>query len=213
MKNPLKIVLIVAGTVVALGVVFGGMWWVFQNTNNPSNLHMTPIRQSDWRFGNPDAKVTLLEYSDLQCPVCRNYEPIVEQARAAYASSTLFLYRHFPLQQHQWALASAHAAEAAGMQGKFWDMVHVLFQNQESWVQSKNPAPLFSQYAQELGLNVQKFQTDENSQAVSDKVISDRTAALEDQIPGTPTFFLNGQQVQFQSYDQLKQLLDQALAR
>ena len=212
MNQKLKPILIIAGSILCLGLVFGGMWWIFQSTNNPSNLHMTPIRQSDWKFGNPNAKVTLLEYSDLECPVCKEYEPIVEQARQAYASSTLFLYRHFPLPQHPWALAAAHAAEAAGIQGKFWDMVHVLFQNQDTWVATKDPKPLFAQYAQQLGLDVQKFQLDEDSQAVADKVASDRDAALQDQIPGTPTFFLNGQQVQFQSYDQLKQLLDQALA-
>ena len=212
MKKSLRTILIAAASVCALAAVFGGMWWVFQNTNNPSNLHMTPVRQSDWKFGNPDAKVTLLEYSDLECPVCREYEPIVEQARSAYASSTLFIYRHFPLQQHPWAIAAAHAAEAAGGQGKFWDMVHVLFLNQDAWVASKDPKPLFAQYAGQLGLDVQKFQQDEDSQAVAGKVVSDRDAALQDQIPGTPTFFLNGQQVQFQSYEQLKQLLDQALA-
>lgn len=212
MKLPLKTVAITVGSVCALGAVFFGMWLVFQNTNNPSGLHMTPVRQSDWKFGNPNSKVTLLEYSDFECPICKEYEPIMEQARAAYASSTLFVYRHFPLPQHPWALAAAHAAEAAGMQEKFWDMTHILFANQDAWVQSKDPKPLFSDYARQLGLDVQKFQTDEDSRAVADKVQSDRTAALTDQIPGTPTFFLNGKDVQFQSYDQLKQLLDQALA-
>ena len=212
MNNSLKTFLIIGGSIACLALVFGGMWWVFQSTNTPSNLRMTPVRQSDWKFGNPNAKVTLLEYSDLECPVCKEYEPIVEQARAAYASSTLFVYRHFPLQQHQWAMQAAEAAESAGMQGKFWDMVHVLFQNQDIWVAAKDPKPLFLQYAQQLGLDIKKFQADESSQAVADKVTSDRDTALQDQIPGTPTFFLNGQQVQFQSYDQLKQLLDQALA-
>ena len=212
MRPSLKFIFLsILGIGVLVGV-FMFMWWMFQQ-NATQTLQMTPLRASDQTFGNPNAKVVLLEYSDFQCPVCKQYEPILEQAHREYASSTLFAYRYFPLSQHTYALLAARSAEAAGMQGKFWDMAHALFANQEIWSASADAKPFFNGYARDIGLNMQKFEQDVASAKVSDKVTLGLEAALHDGIPGTPTFFLNGSQIQFQSYEELKKILDGALAR
>jgi protein-disulfide isomerase len=159
------------------------------------------------------APVELIEYSDFQCPACEGYYPVISQVLASSTVPIKFVYRHFPLPQHPNARPAAYAAEAASMQGKFWDMYDLLFTNHTQWTELSDPAAVFEGYAQRIGLNVTKFKTDFASQTVHDLI---DTANASDEKLGlfqTPTFFVNGKMISNpQSYAEFNSVL-QAAAR
>ena len=174
----------------------------------------------DHVFGNPDSKILLIEYGDFQCnPGCRvfheNFEPIMRTEE--YKEKIAFVYRHLPISQsHPHAIAAASASEAAGLQGKFWDMWHVLFINQAEWSPSSaaDRGSFFERYAEGLGLDMDKFREDVGSDAVSKKINFDRALAGAANVTGTPTLFLNGEQVDgsnLASTETLKAMLDKAI--
>jgi protein-disulfide isomerase len=146
--------------------------------------------------GNPNAKVTLLEYGDYECPVCEGYFPILQQVQQKYNDTVKFQFRNLPLSQiHPNAIAGARAAEAADLQGKFWQMHDLLYEqtNWSDWSTNKNPEPLFWNYAKQLGLDVAKFKTDFASGTVNDRIQADIQAFHKTkEQPGTPAFFING---------------------
>ena len=149
--------------------------------------------------GNLKSNVTLTEYGDFQCPYCEQYEQTVEQVRQAYNDTVRFQFRNFPLTNlHQNAFAAARAAEAAGLQNKYWEMHDALYQpsNWQVWTQSTTPSTQFNQIAQQIGLNVDKFKTDFASDNVNSTINADMAEGGKLGITGTPTFFLDGKQVQ-----------------
>jgi protein-disulfide isomerase len=149
--------------------------------------------------GNLHSKVTLVEYGDYECPVCESYFTTVSQVQQQYASQIKFQFRNLPLSQiHPNAIAGARAAEAADLQGKFWQMHDMLYesQNWNEWSTSSNPEPYFWTYASQLGLNVNKFKTDFASEEVNNRIQADLAAfGKTGQQEATPTFFLNGKYV------------------
>ncbi|HEX7724385.1 MAG TPA: thioredoxin domain-containing protein [Candidatus Paceibacterota bacterium] len=157
------------------------------------------------------APIELLEYSDFQCPACEAYYPVVSQVLASSTVPIKFIYRHFPLPQHQNAKPAAYASEAASMQGKFWEMYDLLFKNHAEWTELADPTPVFEGYAQRIGLNVTKFKSDSASQTVHDLI---DTAITSDQKLGlfqTPTFFVNGKMIPNpQSYAEFNSVLQKA---
>ena len=170
------------------------------------------IAADDWVEGPADAPLTLVEYSDFQCPACAAYAPVVKQMRAEFASSTRFVYRNFPLQQHKNAKIAAYVAGAAGMQGKFFAMHDALFEHQLEWSDSSTPETLFLQYAQTIGLDLNRLKTDLASKAVQDKVDRDVASGQTYNVNATPTFFLNGKKLQNPaSPDAFRALLNAAL--
>jgi protein-disulfide isomerase len=146
--------------------------------------------------GNLTSKVTLVEYGDYECPVCEGYYPIVQQVQQIYNATVKFQFRNLPLSSiHPNAIAGARAAEAADLQGKFWQMHDTLYEasSWNSWSTSSSPDNLFWQYAQQLGLNVTKFKSDFASSMVNDRIQADLAAfAKTKQQQATPSFFLNG---------------------
>ena len=113
-----------------------------------------------------------------------------------FGATVRIVYRHFPLTQlHKNSLAASYAAEAASKQGKFWEMHDMLFERQELWSNGENVAETFVGYAKELGLDTEKFKTDMESQDVKDRVKRDMNSGTAAGVPGTPTFFLNGKQI------------------
>ena len=172
-------------------------------------------------FGNKDAKILLIEYGDYQCnPGCRmfheNFSPIMQSEE--YKDKIAFVYRNFPIPQiHPNAIASASAAEAAGQQGKFWEMWDALLTNQAEW-SGAGPSErnsFFERYATAIGVNLEQFRTDQASEAVSKKIAFDRAIATAIGVSGTPTIFLNGKQVDGErigSTEAIKTLLDEAIA-
>lgn len=156
------------------------------------------IEATDWTKGNKEAKVTLIEYSDFQCPACGAFYPIVESLVAEFDSHILFAYRHYPLKTvHENAVIGAQAAESAGKQGKFWEMHDKLFANQDQWSSksSTEAKQNFADYAKEIGLDVEKFKQDLESNEVADIVEGSYKTATDAGLNSTPTFFLNGEQI------------------
>lgn len=174
---------------------------------------VTPVSANEWQRGNKDAKVTLVEYSDFQCPACGFFYGIVKQLEQERGDQVRLVYRHFPLQQHQYARTMAIAAEAAGLQGKFWEMHDMLFEKQDEWSKSNDVQELLKGYASAIGLDTGKFATDLQSQELSDKVAQSVAEGNKQGIRATPTFYLNGKQVEFRTYEELRKLVDEEIGK
>jgi protein-disulfide isomerase len=184
-------------------------------SSNPSGVTggaIPPVSSSDWTRGNQYAKNVLIEYSDLQCPACGAYEPLVQQLMKDLNGQILLVYRHYPLTQvHPHAQIAAQATEAAGLQGKFWEMHDILFSRQSDWANANNTEDLFKGYAKQLGMDENKFASDLNSDTVKKLVAEDADAGLRAGIDSTPTFYLNGSKVQNPgTYEELKALFTNA---
>lgn len=191
MKNPWVIIGII--TV----VLFGGAIW-YSSIAAERNNEGVEVKQHI--SGNPEAAVTLVEYSDLQCPACASFEPVLKEVMAQYGEDLRFEYKHFPLPIHRFATQAAVAAEAAGQQGQFTAYKDKLFENQQTWASSQNPTPFFLQYADELGLDMDTFRRHMNSSLLRDKVRADAAEAREREVSATPTFFLNGERMQIETF-------------
>jgi len=197
---------------VFIGVV---VWGIVKNTTStpsePSAL--SGVSLSDWVKGNSESKIVLVEYSDFQCPACGAYHPVVQQLVREFGNDVAFVYRHFPLRQiHPNADLAARAAEAAGVQGKFWEMHDLLFENQKEWSDQKNAIDSFVKYAESLGLNGEQFKSDIDSKEVKQKVNEDYNGGISLKISGTPTFFLNGKKLQNpRNYEEFQTIIKQAI--
>ena len=206
------------GTIVIVAVIIigGTAWMKFSGGggNGETAGAVDAVTEADWTKGNPDAKVTLIEYSDFQCPACGAYYPLLKQLTAEYSEQVRFVYRHFPLRNiHANAEAAARSAEAAGKQGKFWEMHDKLFENQAAWSGMLAALPTFESYAGELGLNLDQFRTDVADGAVGDRVNAQFNDGLSAGLNSTPSFFLNGEKIDNpRTYEQFKQVVDEALA-
>lgn len=145
------------------------------------------------------AQVTIVEFSDLQCPACRAAQPLVEQVIDRYGTQARLIYRHFPLDQiHPNARPAAVAAEAAGTFGKFWEMHDLLFENQDAWAEINDRDRLndmFGDYAQQLQIDKADFLERIKDSSLQAAVSEDAVYAAKIGVQATPTFFVNGQQV------------------
>ena len=173
---------------------------------DPARAFNLPVGNSPVK-GPADAPVTIVEFSDYQCPFCARTEPLVRQALAAYPTQAKLVYKHMPLVSiHPQALPAALAATAAGRQGKFWEMHEKLFGNQKDLGPDQ-----FRQYARDLGLDMNKFEADMQSEQVKAAVQEDMQLAQRVGIRGTPTIFVNGRILQNRSLEGFKQIIDPAL--
>lgn len=202
---------IVIWTAIVLGL-FGLMVLLAKlsvNSGGESPDLLTPVSEVDQFKGNPSAPNTIVEYSDFQCPFCAKFYPLTAQLVKEMPDKVKFVYRHFPLRSiHPNAQLAGQAAEAAGKQGKFWEMHDVLFNTQDSWSALEEPTEKFAEYANSLGLDLNKFSADLNSREVIDKVNGDYKGATKNGVRGTPTIFLNGKKVELPaSYEELKALI------
>ncbi|MCB9818594.1 thioredoxin domain-containing protein [Candidatus Nomurabacteria bacterium] len=162
--------------------------------------------------GNPDAAVTLVEYSDFQCPACAQFNPYIEELMAEHGDDLRFEYRHFPLINiHPQAVPAAKAAEAAGQQGKFWEMHDKLFENQSTWTRSSSPSAAFNQYAEELGLDMAKFKLHLNSSTITDSINESFEDARARNFTGTPSFLLNDEKMEFSTFEEFKEQIKTAI--
>jgi protein-disulfide isomerase len=162
--------------------------------------------------GNPDASVTLTKYSDFQCPACAQFVPVVDDILADYGDQIRFEYRHFPLIQiHPFAESAARAAEAAGQQGKFFEFHNLLFTNQAEWSRVSVPGAFFARYAEELGLDMTLFTRHQRSSILQENVRNQFNEARGLGLSGTPTFFLNGEQMEIQTYQDFREQIEAAL--
>ncbi len=193
----LKRSLRLSGLILAvIGVVFGLVWLGEQQDN--STPQPSPISNElsavDHVKGAETAVLTLIEYSDFQCPTCKAYAPVLEQLLKQYPEQLRVVYRYFPLQSiHPNANIASQAAEAASLQGKFWEMHDLLFAGQTDWSRLANPRAIFTTYAEELGLNTDQFLADLESKDIKNRVNADYRSGLSAGVQGTPSFFMNGQ--------------------
>lgn len=196
-------------------LVVAGIWLLTQspNTSDKGTITAPPISGKDMTTGNKDAKVTMIEYGDFQCPACGAYFPIVHQILKDFNGKIYFAYRYFPLTTvHRNAFVGAQAAQAANLQGKFWEMHDLLYGNQNKWSGLDNPLDTFVSYAQKLGLNLDKFKSDYNAQSTKDFINSEENTGTNIGVNSTPTFFVNNHQIQNpQSYDEFKLLIQNKL--
>jgi protein-disulfide isomerase len=186
--------------VILLGAL-GAMYLARGNANIPSPTATAKetvdfIITAEDRVKGPDnAKVTIVEFSDFQCPACKAYYPIVDEVLKAHPNDVRLVYKYFPLTQiHFRALASSYAAESAGLQGKFWEMLPLLFNNQDTWSKQTDTKE-FEKYASGLGLDLAKFKSDMESGSVKDRVQKDLKFGIDLGINGTPSFYINGKKV------------------
>lgn len=168
---------------------------------------------ADHVFGSSAQKVTLIEYGDYQCPGCGSLYPTLKDVLSTYKDNLTFIFRNFPLTTiHPNALAAATAAEAAGLQGKYYEYHDTLYENQANWQDAavSERTTLFQNYAKQLGLDVNKFNSDLSSSQVTDKINRDRSSASQFKVSSTPTLILDGQTLdQNTTFD--KDKLSQAL--
>jgi len=175
------------------------------------------ILETDHVTWSPDKKNILVEYSDLQCPAYRQFHTTLKEFEASGSADTdipkkvTLVYRHYPLTQlHPHAQEAALAAEAAGLQGKFFQFADMAFEKQAVWSKENDVNTIFTQYAKDLGLNVDQFKKDLTSPEVAKKVSDDVQSGNAAQISATPTFFLNGKKLtDITSFDDFKKLLRQ----
>src|SRR5204863_1985994 len=145
--------------------------------------------------GNPDAPVTLEEFGDFQCPPCGQFAGFVNELLKEYDSRLRLIFRNFPLSAHEHAREAALAAEAAGFQGKFWEMYDTLYREQAVWSKAPNARELFESYAGTIGVNLDQFKKDVNSDKARERVDSDQALADSLGIKVTPTLFINNRPV------------------
>jgi len=138
----------------ALVVIAVVVLYFFTGAAATAPSRAAPVSSTDITYGPKDAKLTVIEYSDFQCPFCAVYAPILDQLRQKYGDQVQFVYRFYPLANHKWATITAKAAYAAYLQGKFWEMHDLLFKNQDQWAGSSDPRPYLDQYAKQLGLDM-----------------------------------------------------------
>ncbi len=166
------------------------------------------VSASDWVKGKSEGVTTLIEYSDLQCPACGLYFPVLKRLNDEFGEQMRFVYRHFPLTQiHKNAELAARATEASGLQGKFWEMHDLLFMRQDEWSQG-DARKLLGDYAKELGLDLEKFLKDLDSSEVNSAVKADYNSGLILKVNTTPTFFLNGKRITNpRNYDEFRDII------
>lgn len=205
------------GFLLMILAVFGGAFLVARqnpgeslNSGTPLSV---PVAESDLIKGNPKAPVTLVEYADFECPACQSMAPLVKLVGETYGDRIAIVYRHFPLDQHTFAKEAAYASEAAHKQGKFWEMYDKLFETQHEWTGKGTAPQQFEALAQELGLNMDQFKSDRDSDETKQRVEQSYQSGVTSGVQGTPTFFLQGKMVTTpRSLQEFSDLIDKALA-
>lgn len=167
--------------------------------------------------GSPNALVTLEEFADFQCGSCAVAHPAINEIKSIYGSRIRFIFRNFPLSiaAHDKSYEAAVAAEAAGLQGKFWDMQNLLFTNQKAWTLSPKYKQTWKDYAQTIGLDVAKWETDMDGMKAKSRVEADVERGKALGINATPTLYINNLEVGFAEMNvpELKQMIDAELQK
>ena len=192
--------------IVTAVVIIAGAYSSGTSSNTASSTFVATvapaITASDWTEGNPNAKVSLIEYGDFECPACAEYFPVVEQLLQNHSSTVQFVFRNFPLYSiHPDAGIGAQAAEAAGLEGgsaAYWKMNNLLYTKSTEW-STTDPTQVVGKYldgyAQSIGLDVNTFNNDLNATSVTQKIQTDIAGGTSAQLDHTPTFFINLKQI------------------
>lgn len=190
--------------VICAGMLGGLVFLANKDKKDVSQLDPSKIVAStdteigDHVYGNKNSQVVLFEYGDFQCPSCATAFPQIKTIKEKYKSQIAFVFRNFPLTSiHPNALSAATSAEAAGLQGKFWEMHDALYLNQNSWssASTSDRNTIFAQYASSVGVNAEQYTTELTSTKVADKIARDRAFAKKLDLTGTPSLLINGQKM------------------
>ncbi len=201
---------VIVGVIILMAIGSGSstaVKTVSQSVLLDNAIHMT---------GKKDAKVTIVEFGDYQCPACGLAYPILKQVVDTYGKNPdfNFVFRNFPLSQHQNALISAESAEAASAQGKFWEMEGMLYENQDEWSDLPSPINIFLNYAGKIGLDTVKFKKDVENNKYASIIQKDETDGGLANVEWTPTFYINGErQEEMLSFEQFKSKIDSLLKK
>ena len=228
MKRILPFVLIAA----VLGAALVTAWYLKQSTGGtppaaPAPKATTPAStptpagpvepgaDPPHAIGPPSAPVTLEEFGDFECPPCGMLHPVLKTMEREFGTRLRIIFREFPLvPTHVHALAAARAAEAAGLQGKFWEMHDLIYENQKDWHEAFDVRPIFEGYATKISLDLERYRRDITSPTVEQRIFLDGKRGHSLGVQGTPTVFLNGREVPFESLapEKLRVLINSELA-
>src|SRR5213595_3049650 len=215
MKRYLPFVIVTGAALVALGS--GAMLYRAkrpQLLSIPANKVLSGKSTESMHIrGNPDAPATLEEFADFQCPPCSNFAGFAEELLKQYDSRLRIVFRNFPLPGHEHAREAALAAEAAGLQGRFWEMHDMLFREQAVWSSATDAELLFDTYAETLGLDLNQFRKDVKSDKVRERLESDQDRAKSLGVKVVPTLFIDKRVVEKKdgTPDGVHRLIDEAV--
>lgn len=183
---------------------------LFFFTGGPSieTTTIQPVNETDITYGPKGARVVVVEYADFQCAACARFSPMLASLRAEYKDEVLFVFRFYPLEYHQYGMASAQVAYAAFLQGKFWEMHDLLYANQQEWSEAADPYPYFDAYANGLGLDISKLHEDMNAQSTKDLITRQHAEGSAAGVNHTPWFVVNGSVLVPNSINDFKALID-----
>lgn len=177
----------------------------------------TRVYQIDYstgqKIGTDSAKIKLVEFSDLQCPACKAFEPFVKQLLQDYKDNIYFVYKHFPLPQHQNAYAAANFAEYGATEGKFWQVHDRLFETQTQWENLKNPIEFFLSLGKELGLDQNKLKEALDKSSFNQIINQQSQEGRNLNVMATPTIFLNGKKMNLQNFADMKNAIEKELTK
>jgi protein-disulfide isomerase len=205
--------------IVLAAVVVAGVAWYTVLTLGKSEQSAPPVagseqlvREDSHRLTSPvHEKAQLVEFLDFECPSCGSIHPVVEEFQAEFGDRITFVHRHYPLSAHPNSGQAALAAEAAAQQGKYQQMANKLFETQPQWAgNQQSQAPLFRTYAEQLGLDLAKFDAAVTDPGTEERILADIEDGKALGVNGTPTFFLNGEKLTLSTKADFRQKLADA---
>jgi len=211
-QNLFKWVIVSISSLVFLGFF---IFIIMQSKQNNFNQKIDiPIAKDEWIRGDVNAPNTLVEFSDFECPACKFQEAFIQQALKEYDGKLRVAYKYFLIdpRPNGSSVLSGKAAEAAGLQGKFWEMHDLLFEKQNEWKESTEKIELFKKYAKDLKLNIDQFEKDMNAAETENRIMRNNNEGIELGVNSTPTFFLNNERISgARSYLDFKKTIDEAI--
>ena len=213
--------------IIVVAIVGGMIYISTQNRLNISDINNDQLNTAigaesrngniaDHEIGSKDAKVTIIEYADYQCPGCGTAAPKAETLAKKYKDHVRLIFRNFPIaSSHPNARAAAAVAEAAGLQGKFWEMNELLYANQDAWKSANTTERdnIFKSYAEQLKLNIDQYKTDIASNKVKNKIDFDMALGRKHGVAATPTFYINGKNTEMDSSGSIESSVKEALKK
>jgi len=213
--------------IIVVAIVGGMIYISTQNRLNVSDINNDQLNTiigaesrngdiADHEIGSKSPKVTIIEYADYQCPGCSAAAPKAKALAEKYKDNVRLIFRNFPIaSSHPNARAAAAAAEAAGLQGKFWEMNELLYVNQDAWKNANitERDNIFKSYVEQLKLNINQYKTDVASNRVKNKIDFDMALGRKHGVAATPTFYVNGKNTEMDSSGSIESSVKEALKK
>lgn len=204
--------------IITVALLGGGVFFLSRGSSESSKaVQGTAIVSIDYskgqKIGSDSAKVRLVEFSDFQCPACLAAEPVIRKIRSTYPDQVQLIYRHFPLPQHAHGREAASFAEAAGEQGRFWEMHNKLFDAQAEWSSLPEVNLFFMDLGKQVGLDEGKLKQAAAENGVKQRIEDDIAEGQRLGVNSTPTFFINGHRLNLQSFEDLNTAVAEELKK